>query len=227
MHGCAHVEASGLGFFLTAVVGLAAYMASVGWNKANLIAGVGAFFVAIVGLVLALRPSGSRERSGVQVRMRKADAGVTAAESVDVPAGPPVLAEMHDVSGRNVMQWIRTHTRTLEAGRRTATVARNWKSGGQIRRDPQENIRPQTDPAMPGSPLRPGGAETMNQVLLDRSGGTEKGRLNLPFGGEVKLPGRTPVSESKGVSGAGEGARNERGNTGRSGERPVLATLRR
>lgn len=91
-------------------------MAGVGWSKANLIAGVGAFFVAIAGLALAVRPPLSRERGGVHMRMRKVRAGNTAAERADVPAGTPVLAEMHDVSGRNVWQRIRAHGRPADAG---------------------------------------------------------------------------------------------------------------
>lgn len=106
----------GWGFFIAAVVGIAAYMASVGWNKANLIAGIGAFFVAVAGLALAVRPPVPSERGGVHMRMRKVRAGNTAAERADVPAGTPVLAEMHKVSGRNVWEWIRAHARPADAG---------------------------------------------------------------------------------------------------------------
>ena len=97
----------GWGFFVTAVVVVAVYMVSVGWNKASLIAGVGGFFLAIAGLAVAVRPPASRERGGVQMIMRNVRAGATAAERADVPAGTPVLAEMDEVSGPNVWQWIR------------------------------------------------------------------------------------------------------------------------
>jgi hypothetical protein len=106
----------GWGFFIAAVLGVTAYMASVGWSKANLVAGVGAFFVAIAGLALAVRPPVPGERRGVQMRMSKVRAGETAAQRAEVPAGIPVLAEMHDVSGRDVWQRIRRPVRPAEAG---------------------------------------------------------------------------------------------------------------
>jgi hypothetical protein len=72
--------------------------------------------VAVAGLALAVRPPAPQEQGSVEMRMRNVDARITAAERADVPAGTRVLAEMDEVSGRNVWQWIRAHARPAGAG---------------------------------------------------------------------------------------------------------------
>jgi hypothetical protein len=67
-------ERIGWGVLIVSLAGLAAYMASVGWNQANMIAGIGGFFVAVGGLALALaeRHSATVEERG-QIRQRIRD----------------------------------------------------------------------------------------------------------------------------------------------------------
>jgi hypothetical protein len=67
-HGWGRV---GWAVFVAALIGLTGYMISAGWNQANLIAGVAGFFVAVVGLALAVadryRSPVSRELSALKI----------------------------------------------------------------------------------------------------------------------------------------------------------------
>jgi uncharacterized protein (DUF58 family) len=105
----------GWGFSFAAVVGIAAYMLMVGWGRASLIAGVGAFFVAIAGLAVAVRPAASRGQGGVQMRIRNARAEGIITQEADAPAGILVQAEIDDVTARHVWQSIRADARSVGA----------------------------------------------------------------------------------------------------------------
>lgn len=103
----------GWGMFAAALAGLAAYMASVGWNQANLIAGVAGFFVAAVGLALALaerrQPTAPQGPGHFDLRIDKARAGRDIGQEADVASGDDVSAHMARVSARegSVLQRIR------------------------------------------------------------------------------------------------------------------------
>ena len=107
----------GWGLFAAALAGLAAYMFTVGWNQANLIAGVAGFFVAAVGLALAL--TGRRQSTAPQgpghfeLRIGRATAGRDIRQEAHVAAGDDLSADMARVSARDgsVLQRIRALAR--------------------------------------------------------------------------------------------------------------------
>lgn len=108
--------------FFAALIGLAAYMASAGWSQANLIAGVAGFFVAAIGLALALaerhQASAPRERGHIELRMRGAVADRDIVQEGHVASEQNVSAHINRVSARNgsVVQRIRGLSR-LPAGK--------------------------------------------------------------------------------------------------------------
>lgn len=82
-------EGTGWLVFGTTSVGMAAYMFSVGWDRANLIAGIGGFFVAFVGLALAVAAHGSARPpvSRHEQKLAHSSAGKDARQQADVPHG--------------------------------------------------------------------------------------------------------------------------------------------
>ena len=106
--------------FVVALSGLAAYMVSVGWSQANLIAGVAGLFVAVVGLALALeaRHSTAQQGSGqIKQQMRDVHAkNVT--QDAYVLSGESLSQDMAGVTARNgsVEQRIRAFTRLRARG---------------------------------------------------------------------------------------------------------------
>lgn len=112
---------AGWAMFGAALAGLTAYMVSVGWSKANLVAGVAAFFVGAAGLAVALAPrrasiSPERNRSGqpeppsrIKVKVRR----VTSGRDVDMLTitrpGGKVTSNIKDVAAKgSVRHWIQT-----------------------------------------------------------------------------------------------------------------------
>jgi membrane protein implicated in regulation of membrane protease activity len=90
--------------FVAAVAGVAAYMASVGWSQANLIAGVAGFFVAVVGLALALseRRSAARGERGHSIQdMTDIVVGGDAAQIACISPVEDVSQNMARVTARN------------------------------------------------------------------------------------------------------------------------------
>jgi hypothetical protein len=100
-----------LGWAISAIatIALAAYMVSVGWSRANLIAGVGAFFVAVAGLALALAARQRAQMEQMEQRMCDMKAKRVVQEA---HVSPPdkVIQSMARITARSVYQRIRAFT---------------------------------------------------------------------------------------------------------------------
>jgi hypothetical protein len=126
---------SRLGWAISAIatIALAAYMVSVGWSRANLIAGVGAFFVAVPGLVVALA---ARQRAQMEQRAIDVKARSFRQEAIDVKARSfrqeahvssqdKVVQSMARITARSVYQRLRAFTQV-----RTQNVEREGDRDG-------------------------------------------------------------------------------------------------
>ena len=113
-----------LGWAISAIatIALAAYMVSVGWSRANLIAGVGAFFVAVAGLVVALA---ARQRAQVEQRMCDVKAKRSVGQEAQVSSPDKVVQSMARITARSVYQRIRAFTQV-----RTQNVEREGDRDG-------------------------------------------------------------------------------------------------
>jgi hypothetical protein len=107
-----------------AFAGLVAYMLSVGWDQASLVAVVGGFFVAVAGLTLALaerRSTAQNERGQIKQQMRDV-VGNAVLQEAQVSPAEDVTQSMEGVTARNApaRQRIRGSTRppagAVEAG---------------------------------------------------------------------------------------------------------------
>jgi len=96
--------------FAVAVTGLAVYMTSVGLNQASAIAGVGGFFVAVIGLALALAGRSTESLTPGQSHQQMSDvvAGKNVAQ-VSRVASDDVSQGMARVTARtgSVYQFVR------------------------------------------------------------------------------------------------------------------------
>ena len=113
-----------LGWAISAIatIALAAYMVSVGWSRANLIAGVGAFFVAVAGLVVALA---ARQRAQMEQRMSDVKAKRSVGQEAHVSSPDKVVQSMARITARSVYQRIRAFTQV-----RTQNVEREGDRDG-------------------------------------------------------------------------------------------------
>ncbi len=87
-----------------ALIGIAAYMIVVGWNQATAIATIGAFFLAAIGVAVAVadrRSEGSEVRGGVTMRKRKVDAGGSVGQVADVRPDDKASLDMSQVTARS------------------------------------------------------------------------------------------------------------------------------
>ena len=92
-----------------ATIALAAYLVSVGWSRANLTAGVGAFFVAVAGLAVALaarHPRTSRKRAHIVQKTCDATAESTDQEA-HVSPWMKVTQRMNRITVRRISQCVR------------------------------------------------------------------------------------------------------------------------
>jgi hypothetical protein len=98
----------GWAVFAAALVGLTGYMISVGWNQANLIAGVAGFFVAVAGLALAVA---GRYQSPVsrELSLPKVSTGTLANQSglgsKSALAGQSLMLSVPGITFRAPMPW--------------------------------------------------------------------------------------------------------------------------
>jgi hypothetical protein len=108
----------GWGIFAAALAGLAAYMMTVGWNQASLIAGVVGFFVAAIGLAVPLagRSPKSPEKH-VQFKQVMRDVkGAAVGQEAEVTPGYDGSQEMTHVRSsdgavRQRIRLMQTHVR--------------------------------------------------------------------------------------------------------------------
>lgn len=91
--------------FGATVAGIAAYMVSVGWNQASLIAGVVGFFVAVAGLALAVATHSPARGRFIRVVGVKADGALkTGVEGV--PGEPAEISVKRTKIGGSVRMQI-------------------------------------------------------------------------------------------------------------------------
>ena len=86
-----------------AVIGLTVYMAVVGLNQASAIAGIGAFFVAVIGLALAVaapRPAESHKIGHTDQQMSGVVAGEHAIQEAIVTSSEDASQHMADVTAK-------------------------------------------------------------------------------------------------------------------------------
>lgn len=99
-----------------ALAALVAYMASVGWTQASLVAGVAGFFVAVAGLILAIaprKPASLHERRQAIQQMRNVSAA-SAHQDAQVLPGENITQSMESITVRDARQRIRPSPRPID-----------------------------------------------------------------------------------------------------------------
>lgn len=106
-----------------ATIALAAYMVSVGWSRADLIASVGAFFVAVAGLAVALAtrdPRTSEKRAQIDQEIHDANAAGSMVQEAQVSSQDKVIQRMARITARRISQRVGqlAQSRALRIGRK-------------------------------------------------------------------------------------------------------------